>query len=463
MKGKLSLLIVLQLSIICSFSQSVGIGTTSPHASAQLDVSSTTKGVLIPRMTDAEKNAIPSPAPGLLIFNTNTNSFQYYHLSSWVNISHSGIINGSSNKLAKFNSPWGLTANTLITDNGAGVAINTTNALPNSSALLDLASTGKGILIPRMTTAERTAIAAPATGLLVFDNTSNSFWFYNGSQWMELTTGGGSSNWTVLGNNIYNSNSGNVGIGASTPFEKLTVDGNVVTSGGIGIGTATPDLATYKLDVNGRIHNTGNIYTDGSVGIGTTTPNYKLQVNDGSMAIYNSGDSKFWAMHYNTINNSFQITEDGTPRVTILNGGNTGIGTISPAYKLDVAGAIRASGNIQSQGNVSITGTATVNNGAGIVRSSNGNQLRTELYSGPLSTGIGAGGAVLFNISFSAFSSVPHISVAQVPEGTLSYRKLIYDVHDVTTTSAQVTIYNPTPEAATINGNFKAIIIGIDN
>jgi hypothetical protein len=445
------------------FTQNVGIGTITPNGSAQLDITSTTRGMLLPRMTDSEKNAIVSPAHGLLVFNTNTNSFQYYNGTAWSNISHSGIISGTANKVAKFNSPWGLTAAGLITDNGTGVAINNTNAIPNSSSLLDLTSNTKGVLIPRMTSAERTAIPAPATGLLVFDNTTNSFWFYNGSQWMELNTGGASTNWTVLGNDIYNNNSGNVGIGASTPFAKLTVNGDAVIAAGLGIATTTPDLDTYKLDVNGSIHNTGNTYTDGSVGIGTTTPIHKLQVNNGSVAIYNSSDSKYWVMFYNGINNSFQITEDGTPRVTILNGGNVGLGTISPAYKLDVAGAIRASGNIQSQGNVSITGTATVNNGDGIVRSSNGNQLRTELYSGPLSTGIGAGVAVLFNISFSAFSSVPHVSVAQVPEGTLSYRKLIYDVHDVTTTSAQVTIYNPTPEAATINGNFKAIIIGVDN
>jgi hypothetical protein len=107
--------------------QNIGIGTTTPNASAQLDVSSTTKGILIPRMSDAEKNAIPSPAQVLIVFNTNTNSFQYYNGVSWANISHSGIISGTANKVPKFNSPWGLTANTLITDNGAGVSVNSSS------------------------------------------------------------------------------------------------------------------------------------------------------------------------------------------------------------------------------------------------------------------------------------------------------------------------------------------------
>ena len=50
-----------------SFSQnSIGIGTTAPHASAQLDVTSTTKGMLIPRMTEAQRNLIATPALGLM-------------------------------------------------------------------------------------------------------------------------------------------------------------------------------------------------------------------------------------------------------------------------------------------------------------------------------------------------------------------------------------------------------------
>ena len=226
--------------------QSVGIGTTTPNPSAQLDVTSTTKGMLVPRMTDAEKNAILSPVQGLMVFNITTNSFQYYNGVSWVNISHSGIINGTANKVAKFTSPWGLTANTLITDNGNGVAINTTNALPNSSALLDMASNNKGVLIPRMATAQRTVIAAPATGLLVFDNTTNSFWFYNGSLWTELTSGNGSSKWNLSGANISNSNTGNVGIGTNSPYNKLDVTGSLLVTAPTSATSTPPTVAQTK-------------------------------------------------------------------------------------------------------------------------------------------------------------------------------------------------------------------------
>ncbi|MCP4440864.1 MAG: tail fiber domain-containing protein [Aureispira sp.] len=74
-----------------------------------------------------------------------------------------------------------------------GVGINDAGAQPDASAALDVSSTTKGVLVPRMTTAQRTAVASPAKGLLVFDNTSNSFWFYNGSAWEELAGGSGGS------------------------------------------------------------------------------------------------------------------------------------------------------------------------------------------------------------------------------------------------------------------------------
>ncbi|MBX7202904.1 MAG: hypothetical protein IT240_00525 [Bacteroidia bacterium] len=54
---------------------------------------------------------------------------------------------------------------------------------PDSSAMLDISSTSKGLLIPRMTSAEREAVANPAKGLIVFDSTTVSLWFFNGNAW----------------------------------------------------------------------------------------------------------------------------------------------------------------------------------------------------------------------------------------------------------------------------------------
>ena len=71
---------------------------------------------------------------------------------------------------------------------GGAVGIGT--LIPNSSALLDLSSTSKGLLLPRMTTAQRNNIVSPVQGLLVFDNNTESLWYRNSASWKEL---GGSS------------------------------------------------------------------------------------------------------------------------------------------------------------------------------------------------------------------------------------------------------------------------------
>lgn len=59
-------------------------------ASAIIDYTSTTKGVLIPRMTLAQRNAIASPAPALLIYQTDNNPGFYYFDTAWRGLSTNG-------------------------------------------------------------------------------------------------------------------------------------------------------------------------------------------------------------------------------------------------------------------------------------------------------------------------------------------------------------------------------------
>ncbi len=117
------------------------------------------------------------------------------------------------------------------------IAVNSDGSEPDNSAMLDVKSTTKGMLLPRMTSAERTAIASPATGLTVYDLTTQSYWYYNGSAWAIV----GNSPWSVTGNNIFNNNSGNVGIGTNAPNGKLhlvsTSHTNLNIQGSSTIGT----------------------------------------------------------------------------------------------------------------------------------------------------------------------------------------------------------------------------------
>lgn len=64
----------------------VGIGTTSPDASAALDITSTDKGLLPPRMTTVQRNAIANKAAGLIVYNTTTGCVEVYNGSAWINL-----------------------------------------------------------------------------------------------------------------------------------------------------------------------------------------------------------------------------------------------------------------------------------------------------------------------------------------------------------------------------------------
>ena len=90
----------------------------------------------------------------------------------------------------------------------AQVGINDTNTAPNASAMLDVSSTTKGFLPPRMTSAQRTVIVSPADGLLVFDSDTQSYWFRQSGAWIELPK---NNYWQLngsAGNEIKNTNSG---------------------------------------------------------------------------------------------------------------------------------------------------------------------------------------------------------------------------------------------------------------
>lgn len=78
------LLVILQLQT----SAQVGIGTSNPDESAILDLNSNHQGLLLPRLTDAQRNAIEDPALGLVIFNASTNVPNYFNGEAWFNFNN---------------------------------------------------------------------------------------------------------------------------------------------------------------------------------------------------------------------------------------------------------------------------------------------------------------------------------------------------------------------------------------
>lgn len=89
---------------------------------------------------------------------------------------------------------WGLHINGTRTQNFLGQALGIGDSTIEESSLLDVSSTTKGVIWPRMTATQRNAISSPATGLMVFDTDSTSYFQYNGSAWQNLyNTGSGST------------------------------------------------------------------------------------------------------------------------------------------------------------------------------------------------------------------------------------------------------------------------------
>lgn len=110
----------------------------------------------------------------------------------------------------------------IFTLSAQNVGINNDGSSPDPSAMLDIKSNAKGLLIPRMTEVERNAIGAPATSLLIFQTDADAgFYYYTGTDWQKL--GAGDSHWDKIGDNIFNTNKDNVGIGTQEPNARLEV------------------------------------------------------------------------------------------------------------------------------------------------------------------------------------------------------------------------------------------------
>lgn len=115
-------------SAMYSQNGNVGIGTATPNASAQLDISSTDKGLLVPRLTQAQRNLIATPATGLMIYQTdNTPGFYYYNGTIWSSVAptSTGITGtGANNFHVKWTTAGSVIGNSLIQDNGTTLSIN---------------------------------------------------------------------------------------------------------------------------------------------------------------------------------------------------------------------------------------------------------------------------------------------------------------------------------------------------
>ncbi|MBU6236050.1 MAG: hypothetical protein KGQ41_09410, partial [Alphaproteobacteria bacterium] len=94
----------------------VGIGTATPAASSLLDITSTTKGFLPPRMTGTEKGNIVSPATGLVVYDTTANALSLYNGTGWGNmLSSTSVASGGAGYIQVSDGSGGLTTSGTTT------------------------------------------------------------------------------------------------------------------------------------------------------------------------------------------------------------------------------------------------------------------------------------------------------------------------------------------------------------
>lgn len=310
----------------------VGIGTSSPNASSALDITSTSKGLLIPRMTTVQRDAIASPVNGLQIYNTTTSSVNFYNGAAWGSIGVGG--SGTIGTIPKFSA-----ASTL-----ADSAISETTTVNLS----------KGLVVA----GNRTITSDPGNSLILHDGDL--------ATQLVLGYGGGIRASGVMleqmgaGSSVFRINSGdavkwdfatNFGVNNNLILSPTMGGGNFIISGtNVGIGTTAPGYALdIKKTVIGAPYSLVNLQNP-------STDDYTMLRYTGTGHSYATGVGNSTEAAFNVANKWFIYdANNDAMRLVVDTAGKIGIGTTAPGYKLDVQGGdINASGNVRAAG-VAIT------------------------------------------------------------------------------------------------------------
>ncbi len=262
------------------------------------------------------------------------------------NLDNSTAIGG----LAKVNSSNSMVLG-MINGVGGGfadVSVGIGTPTPNQNASLDLGHDDRGLQINRVDRSNLT-LAAIDRGMVVYDSTTNELFVWDGSAWVSATSGSAPTLQSAYdGGQTVNMGTGNINFISSAANSVLYID---EASEEVGVGTTTPNgrfnihsqnLVTTGVDV---LNLTGASTGSGTIGMRFSSTNSSLETNAASITLKNfiSTDKSLQFINSNPLaipsTRMFRFLNNATtPILTMLNGGNVGIGTENPTNFLHVTG-----------------------------------------------------------------------------------------------------------------------------
>jgi len=322
--NKIFTAIVLMVGFASNVHAQVGIGTNNPDASAALEVASTDKGFLMPRMTTTQREGISSPANGLMVFDTDTKSQWTYIDSAWVeNTSGVGkFVDGASADIAYYPDRVGIGLNTFSQAHKLYVRGVKDTDITNTAARIDAFYNGSG-----------TSTATYGLGAVARNDGSGTVAYAIGTQGIIQNPNSSGGMTTGVGSypQIYNSSSMSYASAmiaenynnAGTMTTGRGMDVGLINASGASIGTAS--LASMYATNEGSI--TGDAY---GLFIGGAVSG---SVGGNSYALYLS------TPYSNVTGNAFALYSDNTNDSYIE--GNTGFGISTPQQKVHISGVMR--------------------------------------------------------------------------------------------------------------------------
>lgn len=398
---KFSFILSLVLGItLTAYTQNIGINNPSPDASAILDLTSTTQGFLIPRMTSIQRNLIPAPATGLIVYDITLARFMFYNGLSW-----NGLLSNFIGWDVLGNTGTNAATNFLGTIDGADLVFRTVNVehmrinqtgdvgintpVINAKAAFQITSINKGVLLPRMSTAQRLSLIANGSsldatrdGMLLYDTNLKNFMSWNSLslQWDTIVSRSNGSGlyWQLLGNTATDTAVNYLGTTDSTDLI-----------------FRTNGRERFRIRANGLFYTSNqgsgasNIYMGGLSGSLTTTGSNNAGYGLGALQNNTTGSGNSALGSYALLNNTSGYDNTGVGIESLRNNttgyGNTAVGERS-GYN-----------NTTAYGNTSIGRYAIYNNLNGLENVGVGDSVLFGSTTNVGSYNVAVGNRVLFN------------------------------------------------------------------